>query len=689
MLQLLEIRALAAPNIWGDVPVLECRLVCEPVSDEILDAVFQRLQGSPRSTLLMERRHYPSAAHAIVELVLALQRCADCPVVQGEVRPTPFAHVWQLAFEIEQEPIGRAALEAACRLLSTAAKGRPDDVEDHLANVRRVAEKQSFGGTTSVLVAAARQRRIPVYRLDDESLIQLGQGTKQHRLRMAATDRTGFIAEWISRDKLLTKQLLQRAGIPVATGRMASDADDACRAAREIGGAVVVKPCDADFGRGVSVDLIDSSEIRGAYDLARGYSPNVLVESYLAGYWHRLLVVNGEMVAAVRKEPPCVVGDGKRTIAELIDEFNADPRRGFDERHILDPLEVGAAVLGMLYRQGYSLDSVPPAGFTVLLRSDAYLATGATQTDVTDQVHPELAETAVYAAETIGLDVAGIDLICEEISRPPAEQSVGVLEVNAEPAIVVHMAPISNPARPVGEKIVASLFPVGDSGRIPVVAVVNDLRLARSLADPLQVAGKTVGFAAKDEASVNGRRIGRKQMSALAAAETLWMHRRIDFGLIHFTFRDLLQNGLPTDHCDLLCLAGLDEAAPPRSGAGMDEIERVLRLLLQPERPAQEILVNLDHVPLCQRLSWPVPHAILVSEHPDRAELQQHTAAGGRFITLIDGQLVLRTALAAQTLSNEPPDVPLFEAAAKAWIERHFLTNSNGPRRDSNRRVSA
>jgi cyanophycin synthetase len=506
---------------------------------------------------------------------------------------------------------------------------------------------------------------------------------------MAATDRTGFIAEWISRDKLLTKQLLERTGIPVATGRLVSDADDACRAAQEIGGAVVVKPCDADFGRGVSVDLTDPSEIRGAYDLARSYSPNVLVENYLAGYWHRLLVVDGEMIAAVRKEPPCVTGDGKRTIAELIDEFNSDPRRGFDDRHVLDPLEIGAAVLGMLYRQGYSLDSVPPAGFAVLLRPDAYLATGATQTDVTDLVHPELAETAVHAADTIGLDVAGIDLICEEISRSPADQSVGVLEVNAEPAIVVHMAPISNPARPVGEKVIASLFPAGDSGRIPVVEVANDLRLAQVIAGQLQAAGETVGLAAKDHASANGRRIGRKQMSVLAAAETLWMHRRINFGVIHFTFRDVLQTGLPMDRCDLLCLAGLDESVSHQTGSGIEEIERVLRLLLQAGKSAQEILVNLDHVPLSQRISWPAPQAILVSEHSDRAELQQHAAAGGRAITVIEGQLVLRTGVESQVLSADPLQSPLFEAAAKAWMDRHLLTNSNGPRRDSNRRISA
>ncbi len=665
MLQLLEVRALAAPNIWAAVSVLECRLVCEPISDDRIENVFRRVQRLPRSTSAMERRRFSSPAHAIVELALVLQRHADCAVAFSDVRPTSFPHVWQLAFEIEHESIGRAALEAACRLLVAAARDNEFDAVDQIAQVRRVAERDAYGGTTRVLAAAARRQNIPVYRLDSESLIQLGQGATQHRLRMAATDRTSFIAEWISRDKLLTKQLLQKAGLPVAAGRLVLDADDACRAAGDIGGVVVVKPCDADFGRGVSVELTDPSEIRGAYEFARSYSANVLVETYLPGYWHRLLVVNGELVAALRKEPPCVIGDGRRTIAELIDEFNADPRRGFGDEFQLDPLIVGATVLGMLYRQGYSLQSVPPSGFTVLLRPDAYLSTGATQTDVTEGVHPEIAEMAVAAAEIIGLDIAGVDLICEDVSRPPAAQPLGVLEVNAEPSIVMHLAPISNSPRPVAERIVASLFPQPTAGRIPVIGVVNDGALARRLADQLQAAGMTVGLAARDLASVNSKRIGRRELTVHAAAETVWRHRRVTAAVVHFSLADVLRAGLPVDQCDLLCLAGLDDAVS-------SEIERVLQLLLQSAHAEQTTLVNFDQAGIRQYLSRPAAQSVLVSERIDGVELRRHQAAGGKLMTQMDGQIVLMTRAETSVLSTASSDTPLFHAAAEAWIRRLF-----------------
>lgn len=677
MIQLLGIRALTAPNIWGTVPVLECRLVCEPISDDLIDAVFQRLEHAPQPTHLMDRRQFPTAAHAIVELCLALQRSVDCPVVQSEVRPTGFVHVWQLAFEIEQESVGRAALESACQLLSPMEDSQLDSVDVQLHHLRRIADSHGLGKTTRVLIATARQRGIPVCRLDEESLLQLGQGARQHRLRLAATDRTGRIAEWISRDKLLTKQLLHKAGIPVASGRLAADADDAVRAALELGAAIVVKPCDADYGEGVSVNLTDPSEIRSAYEAARKFSEKVLVERFLPGFWHRLLIVDGRLTAAARKEPPHVTADGRRTLAELIEEFNADPRRGFDDEFPLAPIVVGATVLGALYRQGYSLDSVPAAGTTVCLRHDAYLSSGATQSDVTDEVHPEIAELAVFATETIGLDVAGVDLICADISRPLAEQSLGVLELNAEPAIVVHMAPFSNPPRPVAERIVASLFPPGEDGRIPVVIVVGDLPLAQELTAHLHASGRTAGLAANNLVSVNGRSTIRREISVSAAAEALWMQRRVDAAVIHLTLADVLCLGMPVDQCDLLCLARLD-VAEDRQKHGLDDWNRALSLLLQTKSLARDVLIHINSPTDCGQIPWPVPAAVLVSALPGCSELRQHAAMGGRTVIPENDKLTLHASSGKWTLAGWQPELPLLETAAKAWISRFVLSEPCG-----------
>lgn len=613
MMQLLEIRSLSAPNVWAHVPVMECKVVCDPVPHEQISRLFERLHRLPRSTLPFEHRQYASAADAMVELALELQRQADCPVEFSEVRKTTFAHVWQLAFQIEEEPIGRSALEAASQLIESAADGRFDQIDDQLENVRKVAEQYRPGPTTRALIAAARKSLIPVYRLDNESLIQLGQGCQQHRLRMAATDRTGHIAEWIARDKLLTKRLLSQAGIPLAEGRQVSDADDACRAASELRASVVVKPSDADFGNGVTVDLHDPSTIRTAYELARRFSSNILVERYVAGYWHRLLVVDGQMIAAVRREPPRVVGDGRRSIRSLIEEYNADPRRGFGDHFAYDPLIVSATVLGVLYRQGYSLESIPAAGTEIRLRQDAYLVRGASQSDVTDHVHPEINELAVIAADTIGLDIAGIDILCEDVSLPIQQQSLVVLEVNAEPALVIHMSPVCEPPRPVAEQIVRSLFPPDNNGRIAVVVVVGDSDLGQELADDLRASGKIVGFVTRTQSRFNSRSIIDGGSSLRSRAQSMFLQRRLEIAVIQLSLTDILNEGLPVECCDLLCLESFPELEQLDRHTTNPDYDRAIDLLLSSGRFARELVANCAHSSVQSRLRKPAPRFALAS----------------------------------------------------------------------------
>lgn len=463
-----------------------------------------------------------------------------------EVRHADEAGVDLIAFEFVEEALARACLaEAAAALTAALGEGLYDPAVA-IRRLRELANRICIGPSTNEIAQAARRRGIPVRRLDDGSLMQLGHGAKQRRFRMAVTDGTRAIAQDIAQDKDITKSLLRSVGLPVPAGRLVTSAADAWAAAHEIGLPVVVKPRNANHGRGVTMNLVTLDQIERAYEVAVPEGDGVLVETFAVGAEHRLLVVDGKMIAASRGEPELVVGDGYSTVRALVDQLNADPLRGDDWAAPLCTIELDAVAGIMLAQQGYTVDSVPPSGKTVLIHQN-----GEFLTDVTDDVHPETVAIVVLAARVIGLDVAGIDVIVRDIRRPPREQGLKIIEVNAGPGLRMHFEPQFGKPRPVGEAIVATMFAPGDDGRIPIIAVVGRgaTDVTRSLHALLRPRFRNIGLTDARGLLVGEYVLSDRPSADAASARLLFLHPDTEAAVLELSADSIAHEGLAFDAC--------------------------------------------------------------------------------------------------------------------------------------------
>ena len=443
--------------------------------------------------------------------------------------------VYKVVVQYREEEVARACLHTVRELCLAAVYDRPFNVVAEVAKLRDLAHRVQLGPSTASIVAAAKARGIPSRRLNSGSLVQLGQGAKQRRILTAETDRTGAIAELIAQDKDLTRTLLRAVGVPVPEGRPVADAEDAWEAAREIDAPVVVKPRFGNQGRGVATNLTTCEQVMAAFDNAREEGDEVVVEQFAPGDDYRVLVVGDRVVAASRRDPAQVVGDGRRTIAELVEEVNHDPRRGDYHAMALSKIMLDPIAQGVLEEQGYQPDSVPPAGARVLIRRNANLSTGGTATDVTDMVHPDVAARAVDAARVVGLDIAGIDLVVRDINRPMEEQGGIVVEVNAGPGLRMHLHPSAGQPRPVGQAIVDMMFPAGEHGRIPLVAITGvngKTTTTRLIAHIFRATGKTIGMTCSDGIYIDGRRIEAGDCSGPRSARAVLLNPKVEAAVL-------------------------------------------------------------------------------------------------------------------------------------------------------------
>jgi cyanophycin synthetase len=561
-------RALPGPNLHAPVPVLAADLEGPSRAPPDLVARLARLPG--------DAGRDADPRHAVARLAIALQRAVGSDVLFAAVTPSG------VAVEYEEEPLGRAALVEACAAVTAALAGEPVDAEGGPARLRALAHEVRLGPSTAAIVSAARRRGIPVERLNVGSLVRLGQGVWQRRIWTAETDLTGTLAEWIAQDKQVTRQLLADAGVPVPHGRPVTSPADAWAAAEEAGPPVVVKPRFGNQGKAVATNLASREQVEAAYHAAYAYSSSIVVERHVPGDDYRLLVIGGRLVAAALREPAKVVGDGRSSVSELIAAVNRDPRRSDDHATSLSLIKLDATALGVLAEQGLTPESVPAAGATVLIRRNANLSTGGTATDVTDRVHRAVAAVAVEAARVVGLDIAGVDVVCQDVGRPLEEQGGAVVEVNAGPGLRMHLEPSSGPGRPVGEAIVEMLFPPGETGRVPLVAVAGPG--AADVAARLAATGRTVGLASVGGTFVAGRHLGDDGARRSAARRVLG-HPRVEAAVIEVTAAGVAAEGLPFDRCEVAVLpASAGEPAwrvlREAAGAVASDAAAAVRLLM-------------------------------------------------------------------------------------------------------------
>lgn len=563
------LRALRGPNIWSRNTVLEAQVCGAMPSDSPsacgYHAFLQRLHALLPGLEMPDSPYADEAAsmvHALAYTVLNLQKLVGSPVSFVRTEQGTEPETYLLAVEYVEESVGRRAVEIAESLCLAAIRGQAVDASADVQQLRDLYEDIKLGPSTGSIVAAAKRRGVPIRRLTEGSLVQLGWGDKQRRIQAAETDATSAIAESIAQDKELTKMLLRAAGVPVPDGRCAKDAEDAVAAAREIDGPVVIKPRDGNQGRGVAVNLTSDDAIRRAYALAEEIDTPVMVEQYVPGYDYRLLVVGDKLVAAARRDPPHVVGDGVHTISELIDQINTDPLRGEGHGSSLTKIELDDIALATLARQGCAPDSIPEKGRNVVLRNNANLSTGGTATDVTDDVHPDIAAMAVSAARMVGLDICGIDFISPNVFEPLSEQSGCVVEVNAAPGLRMHLDPSFGKPRNVGEALVSTMFAPGENGRIPVVAVTGTngkTTTVRLLAHVLGLTGRVVGMTNSDGVYIGSRCIDRGDCSGPRSARKVLAHPRVQAAVLEAARGGILREGLGFDRCDVAVVTNIGQ----------------------------------------------------------------------------------------------------------------------------------
>jgi cyanophycin synthetase len=557
-MEVTRIRALRGPNLWSRHTAIEAIVRCDATEREIgagapLELKLRELLPEVAPLRPVGNAETVPMARWLERLTLALQARAGCQVSFARTTPAPEEGIYQIVVEYTEEKVGRRALELAQQLLAAAAAGQGFDTEAAVAVLRAIDEDVRLGPSTGSIVNAAVARGIPFRRLTEGSLVQFGWGAKQRRIWAAEVDSTSAVAESIAQDKDLSKRLLAAAGVPVPHGRPVSDVEDGWAVAQELGLPVVVKPQDGNQGKGVTVNIASREHFEAAYRAADEIG-KVMVEQFLPGHDFRLLVIGHKLVAAARRDPPFVVGDGVNTVRALVDQVNSDPRRGDGHATAMTRIRLDDIAVSRLKVQGLTADAVPALGQRVVLRNNANLSTGGSATDVTDDVHPEVAARAVAAARMVGLEICGVDLVCESVGIPLERQRGGVVEVNAAPGLRMHLAPSFGKPRLVGEAIVERLYPVGEDGRIPVVAVTGTngkTTVTRLIAHLFNAAGLKVGMTNTDGVWVDGHQIDSGDCSGPRSARNVLAHPDTEAAVLETARGGMLREGLGFDQCQV------------------------------------------------------------------------------------------------------------------------------------------
>ena len=593
--------------------------------------------------------------HILEHMALELQNVAGESVTFGKTRSQgPRGHYY-VVYQYEQEDVGVEAGRLALTLLHSLLPPelQPEgsipagfDFAAERDEFIRFAQRRALGPSTMALVRAAEERRIPWIRLNEQSLIQFGHGRFQQRIQATVTSRTPHIAVELASDKEETNRILANLGLPVPRQRLVQSAADAVAAAEKIGYPVVVKPYNANHGRGITVHLTAAEQVRTAFDVAREHSRSVIVESFIAGEDHRMLVINGELVAVAKRVPGHVVGDGVHTIEQLVELVNQDPRRGVGHEKVLTRLEFDNQAEVLLSRKGYTRESVPAPGESVFLRATGNLSTGGTATDLTDLVHPDNIAMAVRAVKAIGLDVGGVDFLSSDVTESYKEVGGAICEVNAAPGFRMHMAPSEGRARDVGGAVMDMLFPPGTPSRIPIAAVTGTngkTTTARMLAHIQKLAGHHVGLTTTDGVYIDGQRTVAGDMTGPVATRMVLSDPSVDVAVLEVARGGLLRAGMGVRHCDVGAVLNVRADHLGLRGIGtLSQLAEVKRIVIEVARDTA--VLNADD-PLCIKMAdyAQAKQLCYVTMNPSHELVGEHIQAGGRGVVLesgIKGQMI-------------------------------------------------
>lgn len=579
--------------------------------------------------------------HVLEHVAIELQNIAGEDVTFGKTRSIDKPGVYSVVYEYVQKEEGIAAGDLALRLLSSLLPDElqprgsvPEDWEWTAARDEfiRYAQRRALGPSTASLVRAAEERDIPWLRLNGQSLVQLGHGKYQQRIQATVTGRTPHIAVELASDKEETNKILGALGLPVPRQELVQSEDAALRAARRLGVPVVTKPYNGNHGRGISIRLSSDEEIIAGFNAAREHSRSVIVENFLEGDDHRLLVVNGELVAATRRTPGHVVGDGVSSIAQLVDIVNQDPRRGIGHEKVLTRLELDAQATMMMDRLEYTAQTIPVAGEIVYLRSTANLSTGGTATDVTDIIHPDNRDMAVRAIRAIGLDVGGVDFLSTNIAESYKLIGGGICEVNAAPGFRMHVAPSEGTPRDAAGPVVDMLFPSGSPSRVPIAAVTGTngkTTTARMLAHITKMAGYTPGLTTTDGVYIDGQRTVEGDMTGPVSARMVLSDPQIDIAILETARGGLLRAGMGVRKVNVGAV--LNVQSDHLGMKGIDTLEQLAEVKRIVVEVAEDCAVlNADDPNVLKMSGYTDAKTICyVTMNPSHGLVREHIRAGG------------------------------------------------------------
>ncbi|AVR96593.1 cyanophycin synthetase [Pseudoduganella armeniaca] len=687
-MKIIEQRVLRGRNYYSDKPCVmtlleldETRLTQQLAgfNDALLAVLPQlvehRCSAGQYAGFVQALRAGTSLAHVVEHVTLALQCEAGTSVSFGRTRAAGTPQRWRVVVAYETEQVALEALDAAIELVTALAAGAAVDLATWLPALRDTAERHAIGTSTGAILRAAAQRGIPYVRLTEQAnMFLLGWGSQQKRLQATITADTGHIAVEIASDKGLTKALLQQAGVPVPEGTAVRTLEQAQRAAARLGGLVTVKPLDGNHGRGVTTRCGTPEEVQVAFERAREHGRTIIVERFIDGDDYRILVAGGRVVAAARRRPPQVTGDGASTIRQLVETENLNPARGDGHTNILTKIPLDGLTETALAEQGFDLDTVLPAGANARLRGNANLSSGGTAEDVTDLL-PALTRTlCVRAVQKVGLDVAGIDLVCRDIAAPLAGGNGAFIEINAAPGIRMHEYPSAGTPRDAGAAIVDSMFGAGD-GRIPVIAVTGTngkTTTTLMLEHAVRATGLRTGCATTEGVFIDGASIAQGDCSGYWSARAVLGAPEVEFAVLETARGGIMKRGLGYDRCDVAVV--LNVTADHLGQDGIDTVEQLAEVKGVVARSARKACVLNAEDPLCVGIGATLPEGVetiyfaVDAEHP---VLLRHLENGGRAAYLQDGALILADGQARHRLlwAEEMP-------AAVEGCARHNIANA-------------
>ena len=669
-MKILDIRAMRGPNLWSirRPKLIQMKIDLEEMEEKPTNKVAgfrERLEKLLPS--LYDHRCSEGVAggfflrvdegtwmgHVIEHVALELQTLAGMDTGFGRTRGTGKKGEYFVVFDYMEEAVGMHAARDAFELVQNIIDDKEVDLDGIVQKLREIREETRLGPSTGCIVDEAAKRGIPFIRLNKHSLVQLGYGVKQQRIRATIASTTSCIGVDIAGDKEDTKNLLEAASIPVPTGRIIRDEEELKAAIDRIGYPCVLKPINGNHGKGATTNITTWEHALKALEAAQVYGRTIICERFITGFDFRMLVINHKFICAALRTPASVMGDGKNTIQWLIDETNKDPRRGYGHEKVLTQIKIDAFTEKMLEEKGYTLETVPGDGELVMLKPTANLSTGGTSTDVTDEVHPSNIFMAERISRIIGLDICGIDVMAPNLKIPISENGGAVLEVNAAPGFRMHIEPSEGIGRNVAEPVIDMLFPKGCDGTIPIIAVTGTngkTTTTRLTAHIAKNSGFKVGYTTSDGVYIQNQLMMKGDCTGPVSAQFVLKDPTVDFAVLECARGGMLKSGLAFQQCNIAIVTNV--SADHMGLGGIENIEQMARVkAVVPETVMKGgyAILNADDDLVYEMRKGLHCNVALFSMDENNPRIQRHCKKGGLaavyengFVTIMKGTWKIR-----------------------------------------------